>query len=67
MALVTIATATGAEQPVLSGVVSLPRVGVWHAELRVDSDVDFEGVSVTISVNGGELELVGVVTMALQD
>jgi hypothetical protein len=66
MALVTIATDGGAEQPVISGVISLPRVGVWHAELRVDSEIDFDSAAVTISVNGGELDLVGVVTRALQ-
>lgn len=66
MALITLATDGADPQPVIGGAISLPRVGVWHAELQVDTDIeDLEGQVVVISVNGGELYLAGVATRAL--
>lgn len=44
---------------VTEGVITLPRVGVWHADLTINRDTDLDG-AVTIQV-GGTLTLVGTV------
>lgn len=67
MALVTIAVDGGDPQRVISGSIVFPRVGVWHLEVKVDSDIDLaEDAPATVSVNGGELDLFGTVTRAIE-
>lgn len=67
MSLVTISVDRSNPQRVISGTISLPRIGVWHLEVKVDSDVDIaEDVPAVVSVNGGELDLVGTVTRAIE-
>lgn len=46
---------------VLSGVVVLPRVGVWHANLVVQSDAAPTGAA-TLTLGGGAVVMVGTVT-----
>src|SRR5262245_34923368 len=42
----------------VGGTISLPRVGIWHAELVVESEEPIEGAC-TISIDDGKLELKG--------
>ncbi len=64
--MVTISIDGSDLQRVVSGSISLPRIGTWHLEAKVDSDVDItEDVPATVSINGGELDLVGTVTRAI--
>lgn len=60
MSLVTITASSGTVE-VYEATIVRPLVGVWHADLDVDSSITLSG-SVTISIADGALQLVGTVT-----
>jgi len=66
MSLVTIFSDANDQKRVIGGKITMPRVGVWHAALTVESDDQFnEGDSVTIGVNDGAQFFNGTVARAL--
>lgn len=58
MSLVYVTGSSGSAE-VYAATIVRPLVGVWHADLDVDASVALAG-EVTIAVDGGALELVGV-------
>ena len=67
MSLITISVGDSDPQPVISGTICLPRIGTWHLDIKVDSDVDIaEDSPALVSINGGELDLYGTVTRAIE-
>ncbi len=66
MSLVTVFSDASDQKRVVTGVISMPRQGVWHADLFVDSDDQFDvGTGVTIGMNDGAQFLNGTVARAL--
>lgn len=69
MSHVSLATTDADPQRVIGGTLALPRIGVWHAEVKVDADTDVTltpGAAAKIEVNGGELDLVGTIIRAVE-
>ena len=66
MSLVTVFADAGDPRRVVTGLIAMPRIGVWHADLFADSDDQFDvGTLVTIDMDNGAQQLVGTVTRAL--
>jgi hypothetical protein len=47
-------------RPVVRATIHRPRIGVWHADLEVDSEKDLPSSQVTLSIADGKLQLFGV-------
>lgn len=66
MSLVTVFSDPSDPKRVVTGLIALPRIGVWHADLFADSDDQFDvGTAVTIGMDDGAQSLEGTVTRAL--